>query len=519
VSARAPTRTLMLQGTASHVGKTLLVAALCRIFRDAGWRVAPFKAQNMALNAYVTAEGGEIGWAQALQAEAARVPPRLDMNPLLLKPEPGGSQVIVHGRVRATLSAAAYYARRAELWEAVVAAYRRLAADFELVVIEGAGSPAEPNLMAHDLANMAVARLARAPVVLVGDIDRGGVFASLTGSLAILPPGDRRRVRGFVLNRFRGDPALLAPALAWLERRSGRPVFGVVPAIPDLRLPEEDSVALDERARDPAASGPRGAAEVLVVRLPHVANFTDFQALAADAAFRVRYARAPDELDDRGHPPDLVVLPGSKATLADLRWLRATGWAEALRAHAARGGRLAGVCGGFQMLGERIEDPAGAEGGGAEPGLGWLPVVTVLAEEKVTRRVRARLAPEAPVFEAYEIHLGRTHVAPGARPRALVEDGAALRPDGAVSADGRVWGTYLHGLFDAVSVRAALLRELRVSAIMTPQGDYASVREAEYARLAAVVSAHVDVAALLRLAERGGGLARAVGWTGTGGGE
>lgn len=493
-------RALMLQGTASHVGKTVLVAALCRLLRDAGWRVAPFKAQNMALNAYVTAGGGEIGWAQALQAEAAGLEPCVDMNPILLKPEPGGAQVVVHGQRWATLSPAAYYARRAELWAAVVAAYRRLAAGVDVVVLEGAGCPAEPNLMVHDLANMPVARLARAPVILVGDIDRGGVFASLTGVLAILSAADRRRVRGFLLNRFRGDPALLAPGLAWLEARTRRTVLGVVPALPDLRLPEEDSVALDDGR--PRASEAAAAATVVVVRLPHIANFTDFQPLEADPAVRLRYAAHPEALRADGRAPDLAVLPGSKATLADLRWLRATGWDQALAAYRADGGCVAGICGGFQMLGERVEDPDGLEGGGEEAGLGWLPLTTVLQAEKVTRRVRARLAPDAPPFEAYEIHLGRTAAAPGLRPRAVIEEGSTLRPDGAVSADGRVWGTYLHGLFDGAGVRRALLAELGVRPGSMPAADYRAMREATYARLAAAVAAHVDVAALMRLIER-----------------
>src|SRR5262249_7903995 len=432
----------MLQGTASHVGKTVLVAALCRIFRDEGWRVAPFKAQNMALNAHVTADGGEIGWAQAMQAEAAGVAPGVEMTPILLKPEARGAQVIVLGRPRATLGATEYYARRAEWWAAVVGAYRRLAREFELVILEGAGSPAEPNLMAHDLANMAAARLARAPVVLIGDIDRGAVFASLLGSLAILPPPDRRRVRGFLLNRFRGDRALLDPALAWLEQRTRRPVLGVVPAIRDLRLPEEDSVALELRRPAPRTLLPGGARphDALVVQLPHMANFTAFAPLEADPAFHVRYARDPEALDDSGRLPDLVILPGSKDTLADLHWLDATGWAAMLRAHVARSGRLAGICGGYQMLGERGEDPAGREGGGTASGLGCLPAVTILEAGKVTRQVEARLAAGGRPFQAYEIHLGRTRVAPEVLPRALIADGVALRPDGAVSADGRVWG-------------------------------------------------------------------------------
>lgn len=478
----------MLQGTGSHVGKSVLTAALCRVFRDAGRDVAPFKAQNMALNAYVTADGGEIGWAQAMQAEAAGLEPTVDMNPILLKPQTGGAQVIVHGKVWATVSPREYYRGRAELWDAVTAAYRRLSRRHELIVIEGAGSPAEPNLMAVDLANMAVARLARAPVVLVGDIDRGGVFASFIGSLALLRPAERRRVRGFLVNRFRGDRELLAPALEFLERRTRRPVFGVVPYVPDLRLPEEDSVALDEDR--PAPPWSAGATTIAVVRLPHIANFTDFAPLAADPALHLRYASRPEDVAGAS----LVILPGSKDTLADLHWLHATGFAAALRAHVAAGGRLAGICGGFQMLGIAVEDPEGLEAGGRAEGLGCLPLTTVLAAGKVTRRVRARLAEDDRPFEAYEIHLGRTRVEGALAPVARVEDADGARPDGAVSPDGRVWGTYLHGLFDAPHVRRALVHGDDARPPASP--DYRALREQEYDRLAALLRAHVDVPAL-----------------------
>ncbi len=484
-SARA--RALMLQGTGSHVGKTVLTAALCRVFREAGWDVAPFKAQNMALNAYITADGGEIGWAQAMQAEAAGLEPAVDMNPILLKPQTGGAQVVLHGKVWATLSAREYYGRRAELWEAVTAAYARIARAHDLILIEGAGSPAEPNLMRDDVANMAVARLARAPVLLVGDIDRGGVFASLLGSLALLPPPDRRRIRGFLINRFRGDAELLAPALAFLEDRSGRPVLGVVPHLADLHLPEEDSVALDQPAAAPAATPARPT--IVVVRLPHIANFTDFAPLGAEPGVELRYARRPEEL--RGAA--LAILPGSKDTLADLRWLHASGFAEALRAHAAEGGRLAGICGGFQMLGRAVTDPAGLEGGGSAEGLGCLPVTTVLGRPKVTRRVRARLAGGGAPFEAYELHMGRTRAEGALAPFALVETRDGPRPDGLVSADGRVWGTYLHGLFDAPAVRQTVLALARDGAGAASSTDFRSLREREYSRLATLVRDHVDV--------------------------
>lgn len=487
----------MLQGTGSHVGKTLLTAALCRAFREAGRDVAPFKAQNMALNAYVTRDGGEMGWAQAMQAEAARLEPGVEMNPILLKPQSGGCQVIVRGKAWATLPAGEYYARRDELWEVVVETYRRLASAHELLVIEGAGSPAEPNLMAVDIANMKVARLAGAAVVLVGDIDRGGVFASLLGSLALLPRADRRRVRGFLLNKFRGDRALLAPALDFLEGRARRPVLGVVPYLADLHLPEEDSVALDERGDRSAGRpvvAPVVAPIVAVVRLPHIANFTDFAPLEADPAIELRYAGRPAELAGAA----LVVLPGSKDMLADLRWLEASGFAEALRRHVARGGRLGGICGGFQMLGRAVEDPRGLEGGGRAEGLGCLPLTTVLVPGKVTRRVHARLAESGEGFEAYEIHVGRTRAGAGLSPFALVEAEGGVRPDGGVSPDRRVWGTYLHGLFDSGAVRRAVLAGLSPVEATVPC-DYRALREREYGRLAAHVREHVDLPALLGL--------------------
>jgi adenosylcobyric acid synthase len=490
---RRRARALMLQGTGSHVGKTLLTAALCRAFREAGHDVAPFKAQNMALNAYVTREGGEMGWAQAVQAEAAGLEPTVDMNPILLKPEARGAQVVLHGKVWGTVGAGEYYRRKGELWGSVVDAYRRLAGAHELILIEGAGSPAEPNLMSADIANMAVARLARAPVLLVGDIDRGGVFASLLGSLALLPRADRRRVRGFVINKFRGDQELLTPALDFLTRRSRRPVLGVVPYLADLHLPEEDSVALDE-----ASSHRPRRPVVAVVRLPYIANFTDFAPLAADPTVEVRYVRRPEELAGAA----LVLIPGSKDTLADLRWLRAGGLAEALRDHVAAGGRLGGICGGFQILGRDVEDPEGVEGGGRAEGLGCLAVSTVLGRRKLTRRVRARLAGLAEPFEAYELHLGRTvPVEDGVSAFAVVDDADGPRPDGAVSGGGRVWGTYLHGLFDSAAVRRALLAGLdgdTVGAAGTP--DYRALREGEYSRLAAHVRQHVDWPALLHLA-------------------
>jgi len=485
-SAR-PASTLMIQGTASGVGKSTLVAALCRLLRRRGVRVAPFKAQNMSNNAAVAVDGGEIGRAQAAQAEAAGVPPSVDMNPILLKPEGDArSQVVVRGQVWRRLSAREYHAARPELAGVVAESLARLRARYDVVVIEGAGSPAEINLRASDLVNMAVAALADAPVLLVADIDRGGVFAALVGTLELLEPVDRARVRGFVVNRFRGDRALLAPGLEFLEERTGRPVLGVVPYLHDLRLPAEDSLDLDGRSPRPAA-----VLDVAVVRLPRMANFDDFGPLELEPGVRLRYVARPQELG----VPDLVVIPGTKSTLADLAWLRTCGFGTALLRLAAAGTPVFGICGGYQMLGTRLADPDGVEGAvGAAPGLSLLDVETVFAADKATREVVGQAAAHAGFFgfaaqlalTGYEIHVGRTTgtTAPFAH--------IGNRVDGAVSPDGLVAGTYLHGLFHNVAVRQALLGALaeRRGVAWTPanQGGVDP-----YDCLADTVAAHVDL--------------------------
>jgi adenosylcobyric acid synthase len=486
-------RAIMLQATGSHAGKTVLVAGLCRLLTRRGLRVAPFKSQNMSLNAYVAADGGEMGWAQAMQAEAARVPARVEMNPILLKPRAEArSQVVLLGRVLGDTDASAYYRLTPTLWPAVRRSYETLARGADVIVIEGAGSPAEPNLMRRDLANMRVARLTRAPVLLVGDIDRGGVFASLVGTMALLPPADRRRVRGFVINKFRGDESLLAPAVRDLIRRTRVPVVGVVPFLPGLRLPEEDSVGLD-RAALVASSDLR----VAVVRLPHIANFTDFAPLEDEFGVRLVYAESPHDLAGAS----LVILPGSKDTIADLRALRARGFGPAIDEHHRRGGCVLGICGGYQMLGQAVSDPHRVESGGAEPGLGLLPVATVLTPEKITRRVRARWLPGGRDFEGYEIHMGET-TREGARP--LLEiDG---RPEGCVSADGRVWGSYLHGLFEEGTARRHVLdwaRRVGASGDGPPavevSADHRARREMAYERLADTLAACLDTRVLREL--------------------
>jgi adenosylcobyric acid synthase len=461
-------RTLMVQGTASSVGKSLVVAGLCRLFRRAGVRVAPFKAQNMALNAAVAVDGGEVGRAQAVQAEAAEVPLTVDMNPVLLKPESDGrSQVVVLGQARGVIDARNWGERRAELAPVIAGALDRLRAAHELVVIEGAGSPAEINLQATDLVNMHVARLAEAPVLLVADIDRGGVFASLVGTLELLPPDDRARVRGMVINKFRGDRSLLQPGLEFLEQRTGLPVLGVLPFVRDLGIAEEDSVNLDERAARPEPSRPE-ALQVAVVRLPHLSNQDDFDALAADPDVQLRFVDRPEHIAGA----DLVVLPGSKTTVGDLLWLRELGFEPALRARAHRGEPLLGICGGCQMLGEQLRDPKMVESElPSLPGLGLLPIATHFQTDKTTARVQARVVtpsfltdgqPLESALAGYEIHAGEVSLLSDARPLVRIErrnGQTAADADGAV--DGSVVGTLIHGLLDSAELRGRLLAHLR----------------------------------------------------------
>jgi adenosylcobyric acid synthase len=492
-------RTLMVQGTASSVGKSMLVTALCRIFAQEGYRVAPFKAQNMALNSAVTADGGEIGRAQAEQAAAAGIEPTVEMNPILLKPEAEQrAQVVVRGRPWATLSAREYQARKAELLDVVAAALAHLRAQYDLVLIEGAGSPAEVNLKADEIVNMRVAALAEAPVLLVGDIDRGGVFAALVGTLELLTPAERARVAGLVINKFRGDRTLLEPGLTFLEQRTGKPVVGVIPYLPAIGLAEEDSVALEEYR---AVVVP-GRVEVAVVQLPHLANYDDFDPLAAEA--NVRFLRQPAELGD----PDLIVIPGTKSTAADLAWLRASGLAEAILRAVDRGVPLLGVCGGYQMLGRCILDPERVEADQTEvSGLGLLDVVTRFAPTKQTVRVAGVAQAGAGVFAAvagtpfrgYEIHHGRTERGALAPWLTVRERGGVpvTAEEGAIREDGLVAGCYIHGLFESDRFRQALLRALAARRGRTV-GVTTFQRAAAYDRLADHVRRHLDLEAIHR---------------------
>jgi adenosylcobyric acid synthase len=465
-----PFRTLMVQGTTSDAGKSTLVAALCRLLKREGVRVAPFKPQNMALNSAVTRDGGEIGRAQALQAIAAGVEAHTDMNPVLLKPSSDtGAQVIIHGRVRSEMQARDYHRYKTVAMAAVLESHRRLCAQYDAVVVEGAGSPAEINLRERDIANMGFAEAVDCPVILVADIDRGGVFAHIVGTLACLSASERQRIVGFVINRFRGDIALLEPGLDWLERETGKPVLAVLPYLHGLYLDAEDAV-------QPAQAG-RGDFRIVVPSLPRMSNHTDFDALRVHPDLDLRFVREGETIP----AADLVILPGSKNTRGDLAWLRAQGWDTALARHLRYGGKVLGVCGGFQMLGQRVSDPHGVEASaGDSKGLGLLELSTTMGLDKHLRQVAGVCIFDGSGarVEGYEIHMGASEGAALACPAFRIGD----RNEGACSADGQVMGTYLHGLFDDPDACSALLRwaglrsERRV--------DAAALREASLDRIA-----------------------------------
>jgi adenosylcobyric acid synthase len=500
---------LMVLGTASNVGKSLTVAALCRIFADDGIDVAPFKAQNMSLNAAVTPDGREIGRAQAVQAEAARRPADVEMNPILLKPTGDHrSQVVLEGAIWEDVDAWDYHRRRTEeLFPRVLAAYERLAARCELIVLEGAGSPVEINLKDRDIANLRMAEAADVPCLLLADVDRGGSFAALVGTIALLEPHERARIRAFALTKFRGDLDLLRPGLTAMEARLGIPCAGVIPWIADHGIDEEDGyLRAPTPPRWPDEVGAGRRLRIAVLDLPFFANATDVDALATEPSVVVRRVATPEELAGA----DVVVLPGSKETARDLTWLRARGFDDAVRGHAAAGRVVLGICGGMQMLGERLDDPHGIERGGSVDGLGLLPLTTRLGTRKTTVRVEGRLAADslfgehvgALAFHGYEIHVGvseRSGGAPWTQVRRAGE--TAWREDGALA--GTVAGTYVHGLFDDDGFRHAALRALRARAGLAPPQvlvPWRAQREARYDRLAAIVRESLDVPLLARLA-------------------
>ena len=479
------TKTIMIQGTGSDVGKSLVVAGLCRAFTQRGLRVRPFKPQNMSNNAAVTADGGEIGRAQAVQARACGVATSVHMNPVLLKPQSGtGSQIVVQGKVAGQAEARAYQAWKPKLMPAVLDSFARLKAEADLVIVEGAGSASEINLRAKDIANMGFARAAGVPVVLVGDIDRGGVIAQIVGTKTVLDPDDAAMIEGFIVNRFRGDPSLFADGMRIIAAKTGWPSLGLVPfCAAAARLPAEDSLALRGwRANE------SGTLAIAVPLLPGISNFDDLDPLRHEPSVRLTTLRPGAAL-----PGDtrLVILPGSKTTIADLHALRREGWDVDIAAHVRRGGHVMGLCGGYQMLGRMVEDPLGIEGPAARiEGLGLLPVTTRLTGDKRLSPVKGE-AGGAP-FEGYEMHMGET--TPSDRPFARFADG---RTDGAISADGRVWGCYVHGLFADDRQRAALLA--RFGAASDGQ-SYEDGQEAALDAIAAHMAAHIDLDRLIAIA-------------------
>lgn len=487
-------KAIMVVGTTSHAGKSLITAALCRILARKGFRVAPFKGQNMALNSYVTANGGEIGYAQAVQAWAAGIPPWVEMNPILLKPQGDmTSQVILKGRVVGRCGAAEYYEQFFDAgWQAIEDSLRRLSEEFDVVVCEGAGSPAEINLKHRDLTNMRVAKYLNAPTILVADIERGGVFAHIVGTLELLDPEERSLIKGIVINKFRGQRSLLQSGIEWLENRTGIPVIGVIPWL-DQSFPAEDSLSLLDRGINA-----KGDLTIGVVRLPRISNFTDFDPLEAESSVNVKYLHPKQSL---GHP-DAVILPGSKTTIADLILLHKTGMAEEIQNYVAAGGTVLGICGGYQMLGRILADPEGIEGHeGRYRGLGLLPLKTVIAGQKVARQrsVTSHFPQEGLPVAGYEIHQGRT--------RLLEEDGGGIQPLfddanlGVVDESHSVWGTYLHGIFDNGPWRRAWLNRLRqqrgLRSLPTGVANYREQRELMLDQLADAIAPHLDLKAVL----------------------
>ncbi len=476
---------LMVQGTTSDAGKSTLVAGLCRVLARRGARVAPFKPQNMALNSAVSADGGEIGRAQALQAQAAGVAPHSDMNPVLLKPNSDtGAQIVIHGRALTDMDARAYHEYKPRALAAVLESWRRLRAQYDCLLVEGAGSPAEVNLRERDIANMGFAEAVDCPVILVADIDRGGVFAHFLGTLECLSASERERVRGFVINRFRGDLGLLRSGLEWLERKTGKPVFGVIPYLHGLHLDAEDAIKTEQgrKVED-------GRLRVIVPVLPRISNHTDLDALRAHPQVELEFV-GPGMRIARA---DLIVLPGSKSVQADLAWLEREGWATEIRRHLRYGGKLVGICGGMQMLGTRLDDARGLEGApGSRPGLGLLDFATALGPHKRLRQVSGRLVGSGARVAGYEIHMGVSTGPALARAAIEFDDG---RRDGALSADGQILATYVHGLFDAPEACAALLAWAGLERPLAQ--DYNALREASIDRLADALTGHLNLERLL----------------------
>ena len=480
-------KTLMIQGTTSDAGKSVMVAGLCRLLARRGVRVVPFKPQNMALNSAVTVDGGEIGRAQAVQAQAAFLEPHTDMNPVLLKPNTDiGAQIIIHGKALTNMDARRYHDYKPVAMRAVLESYERLRAVYDVILVEGAGSPAEINLRDQDIANRGFAEAVDCPVWLVGDIDRGGVFAHLYGTLALLSPSERARITGLLINRFRGDADLLTPGLDWLTRETGKPVLGVLPYLQGLHLEAEDALP-----REPGVAKDSERLRVAVPVLARISNHTDLDPLRLHPQVEVRWIRPGEAIS----PVDLIILPGSKSTRGDLKRLREQGWDRDIQRHLRYGGKLIGICGGFQMLGRWVHDPTGLEGEpGSSSGLGFLDFETTLEPEKQLHRVEGRLLLDEAYVTGYEIHAGVSTGPALAQPAVRLRDG---RLDGVSSDDGQLLGSYLHGLFDAAPARDALLRWAGLAVRETP--DYRQLREEGINRLADAIAEHLDLRLLERL--------------------
>ena len=477
-------KTIMIQGATSDAGKSVLVTGLCRAFVRAGLSVAPFKPQNMALNSAVTVDGGEIGRAQAVQAQACHLEPHSDMNPVLLKPNTDiGAQVIVHGRVDSTLDAVAYHERKPALLQAVMESYRRLQNRYEYIIVEGAGSPAEINLRDRDIANMGFAEEADCPVILIADIDKGGVFAHLVGTLALLSETERQRVIGFVINKFRGDIELLKPGLEWLEEATGKAVLGVLPYLRGFHLEAEDAISPDAGMEPEEDS-----IKVIAPVFPRISNHTDFDPLRLHPQVDFRFIGPGQAIPFA----DLVILPGTKNVRQDLQWLKDNRWFPALRKHLRYGGKLIGICGGYQMLGDSIADPDGIEGQpGTSEGLGFLQMKTVLRPQKQLHRIAARLTLGDTPVNGYEIHAGVTEGQALQSPAILL----AGRQDGAISEDGQVMGCYLHGLFEDSAACMALLKWAGLE--QAESVDYQGLREQQIDRLADTIETELNMDAIL----------------------
>lgn len=501
-------KVLMVQGTMSNAGKSLLTAGLCRIFKQDGYKVAPFKSQNMALNSFITDKGLEMGRAQVMQAEAAGIEPDVRMNPILLKPtNDTGSQVIVNGEVRGTMSARDYFAYKHNLIPDIMEAFNGLAAENDIVVIEGAGSPAEVNLKEEDIVNMGMAKMAKAPVLLVGDIDRGGVFAQLIGTVNLLEEDEKKMVKGLIINKFRGDKTILDPGVEILEEKSGIPVVGVAPY---LHIDVEDEDSLSERL---TSSDKADLIDIAVIRLPRISNFTDLNVMETIPGVSVRYIRNPQELRD----PDMIVIPGSKNTISDLLWMRQNGLEAAILKQAHEGKVIFGICGGFQMLGETLSDPTGIETTGEVRGMGLLPVETVFMDGKTRTRVEGGFHLEGSIFEdieiknlkaeGYEIHMGQSTLKEGAKRLLTVTDAVTgeTKEDGAFKDN--VFGTYIHGIFDGPEIAQTIVKILaeRKGVELGDLGtlSYAEYKETQYDLLAAGLREHLNMKKIYEILEEG----------------